>query len=310
MKKLEDTCVSYYYGFGCKRPMDMNLLQILTTGRYEDKILEIRNTEDKKIKATLKERLPLFTPSGRFRNLSASGFIEHSGFICIDIDKKHNLYVPDYGNLKDRIKELPFVAYCGRSVSGEGYYCMIPIAYPEKHTQHFYSLSEAFVAIGIAIDEACSSVVHKRFVSFDPDPYINNEAETYEGLVEELPESVKRSQTSASCCAENDPDLRHKVDMYIAALVEYQIDITEGRKNWLSIGCAFANTFDEEGREMFHAVSQFHADYNSIETDRLFIDLLGRGYSYNIGTFFHYAHKANITAYISPFADESEKSEE
>ena len=36
------------------------------------------------------------------------------------------------------------MAYCGLSVSGKGFWGLIPIANPDKHRLHFTALKEAF----------------------------------------------------------------------------------------------------------------------------------------------------------------------
>ena len=307
MNKLEDTYVSYYYGFGHKYPTTQNLFYILTTDRFKDQVLRIRDTPDKETRSVLKRQLPSFTPSGRFYNLSASSLIEYSGFICIDIDRQGNLDVSDYDNLKDLIKRFPFIAYCGKSAGGNGYYCMVPIAYPDKHKQHFESLSQAFASIGITIDKACSSIAHKRFVSYDPEPYINTTAKIYENLKEEV--YNERLASDIINNVEIEDEKCKKALWYIGIIEKQGIDITEGYKNWIAIGFALAHTFGEDGRELFHRVSQFHDKYNPEETDYQFSNFLkGRSVKpATIGTFLWHCRKAGLDTYFNPWA-ESENS--
>jgi len=67
-----------------------------------------------------------------------------------------------------------------------------------------------------------------------------------------------------------------------------RIDITDGYDNWLSIGFALADEFGESGRQYFHAVSQFHPDYNPWKTDRQFTYCLrSGGKGITIASFFH-----------------------
>lgn len=132
----------------------------------------------------MKTRLPAFTPSGLFRGGAANTLLKLTGLICIDIDRKDNLQVEGYDRLKDQLGRLPYVAFCGRSAGGEGYYAIVPIAQPNKLLLHFRSLQTEFSAMGITIDPSCCDVSRKRFVSYDPEPYINQEAEIYEGLAD------------------------------------------------------------------------------------------------------------------------------
>ena len=69
--------------------------------------------------------------------------------------------------------------------------------------------------------------------------------------------------------------------------------LTEGYSAWFEIGCALAAEFDESGRDMFHAVSRWHPDYNGDDCDAKFDECLKVG-GYTIATFFHYCKEARI----------------
>lgn len=269
--------------------------------------MAVRNEADAVRKKELKGRLPVFTPSGLFRGNGASTLIRPTGLICIDIDGKDNRHVEDYGNLKQRLGKLPYVAFCGISVGGEGYYALIPIAQPDKFLRHFRSLQAEFSAMGITIDPACCDVSRKRFVSFDPEPYINQEAETYEGLADELV-AFAPTLTAYGCADSTDGSvLLNEVRKYIHIIEKKEIDITVGWWAWFGIGCALHHTFGESGREMFHAVSQFHHLYNYPETDKLFNSIakgrIDSGKPITIATFFRYARFYKVDVMVD-FWDE------
>ena len=56
-----------------------------------------------------------------------------------------------------------------------------------------------------------------------------------------------------------------------------------------------ANEFGEDGREYYHAVSQYHPKYNQRQTDGRFDYCLRKRYNYGIGTFFYHCSVFGIT---------------
>jgi hypothetical protein len=141
--------------------------------------LAVRSETDPIKKAALKKLLPAATISGTFTQRNVKGLVKHSGFICLDLDRKDNNHISqsEWNTLKDRLKEVENISYMGLSCSGTGYFILIPIAFPEKHKQHFEYLRNAFLSLGIIIDKSCSDVSRLRFASYDPEPYINENAE-------------------------------------------------------------------------------------------------------------------------------------
>lgn len=271
------------------RPLDHKSLQIPCSGCPD----RIRRKEEKE----LKTRLPAFTPSGLFRGGAANTLLKPTGLICIDIDRKDNLQVEGYDRLKDQLGRLPYVAFCGRSAGGEGYYVIVPIAQPKKLLLHFRSLQTQFSAIGITIDPSCCDISRKRFVSYDPEPYINQEAEIYEGLADgaAVPD-ITGNATLSGTDSEDEP--LKEVLKYIQIIEQKKVDITAGYANWLRIGYALHNAFGDFGRELFHRVSSFHSRYSYVETDRLFSGL-SKGNCANqvtIRTFFYFIRQHGLDA--------------
>ena len=169
------------------RPKWINLLDLLLAepGEYGPTIERIRTTSDPDELTSLKKQIPAFSPSGLFAHRSKGGLIAHTGLIALDIDAKGNAdELRNYGDLKSELAKIPFVAYAGQSVSGTGYWALIPIKDPARHKQHFQALEIAFGNAGLIIDPACSDVTRLRFWSYDPDPYINHFATTWQSEYE------------------------------------------------------------------------------------------------------------------------------
>lgn len=155
-------------------------MQWLKSADHSDKVKAIRATDDKEKRDELKAKLPGITPSGTFGYRDQNKLIDHSGLIQFDIDSHDNEHLKNYSKLKEQIINISNVAYCGLSVSGRGYWGLVPIKYPDKHKAHFRALSAAFESFGMRIDQAPKNVASLRGYSFDPDGYFNHNAEVFE----------------------------------------------------------------------------------------------------------------------------------
>ena len=163
-------------------PRTINLLQWLISAKYQNVVQSIRTTVDKKERDRIKATLPAITPSGVFTRREASALIAHSGFICLDIDYKGNEDIANYAALKEQLCRIPNVAYCGQSVSGTGYFVLIPITEPLQHGNQFRALRKIFQKrFGIRIDDT-PDVSRLRGYSYDHEAYFNHQATSFSGI--------------------------------------------------------------------------------------------------------------------------------
>lgn len=257
-----------------------SLKDVLYSEKVKAKVDEIRSTGNK----DLKKSLPSFTASGVFSIRSDAGLVEHSGVVCIDIDKKDNTHLENFSELKQLIKSIPYVSYCGLSVSGEGYFVLIPIKDAQSHKEHYVSICEDFKRCGIVSDASCKNVSRLRFMSHDSSPYINNEAIVYSRLPIEKKQSIYSASSNSS-----DSD----IEAVLREIVSRNIDITGSYQQWLEIGASIASEYSERGRAYFHQISQFSNKYTMSETDKKYDDCL-KMHSFGIGTFFYYAKQYAI----------------
>lgn len=269
-------------------PKEVNLMSWLTSAKYADKVKQIREISDKAERDKLKATLPGITPSGTFTYREEKNLIDHSGLIQFDIDGKDHTHIGNFSDLKKHISGINNVLYCGLSVSGKGYWGLVPIKHPDKHKSHFRALHKAFEKLGLNIDKAPSNVASLRGYSFDPDGYFNHNAKIFSSLDRPPARKVERTHY--------DNDSRSDVEALIEQIQANRIDITGGYDEWLKIGFAFADKFGEAGRDYFHAVSQFHPDYNERQTDKKFDDCIkGNGQGVTISSFFYLAKRYGIT---------------
>jgi hypothetical protein len=298
---MKNTIISRFSNIKSKIPENVILWDWLNDTTYKNSVLRIRTLTEKEEIRKLKSQLPCVTISGQFMLRNSNALIKHSGYICIDIDGGDNLHLNDFCKVRDELIKIKNIAYAALSVSGKGVFCLIPIKYPEKHKEHFEALKIQFLKIGITIDKACSDVSRLRIYSFDSDAYFNESPVTFNQVFEYKP--VKKNE-SKKAFEESKPNLKktylngnttHSRVMKVADKVSNSgVDMTENYEQWFQIGCALANEFGEDGREMFHLVSQNHSGYQEVYCNTIFSDCLGGGYSYSIGTFFYWASQYGI----------------
>lgn len=267
--------------------------QFLNDTSRIDKIRQLRAARDQETRKRIKKSLPQATISGVFNApRHTSTLVQHSGLICIDIDRKDNMNVPRFAYLKTEVLAgMSEVAYAALSVGGKGYFVIIPIKYPHKHREHFLQLQRDFKARGITIDRACADVTRLRTMSYDPDPVVNSDASVYSGLYEEpAQQQLQRRRMTA---AHDDGETWNKVVACVNMIAANRIDITQGYTNWFRIGAALS-TLGEKGRDLFHTVSSFNEQYKYSETNRMFTSLVSRQLRITISTFFYYCTQYGI----------------
>jgi hypothetical protein len=272
-------------------PNDVNLLDWLNSMEEKESVLKLRELKNKEERDKVKASLPAITPSGTFYHRSEKGFIKHSGFIQFDIDQKDSLHILNFGKLKEQISKIPNVAYCGLSVSGTGYWGLVPIADPDKHTHYFKKLQRCFRKLGIVIDPAPRSIASLRGSSYDEDAYFNHQAvaltcwdeSTYTKPTNKFNYSGSKDERMVQACLQE--------------IIRKKLDITTSYETWFVLGCSIAHTFGEKGRSYYHQLSQFHPKYNQTETDRKYNECLRPcELPCTIATFLHHCRQANIMA--------------
>lgn len=176
---MKNTVVSLYESIYAQSNKKVSLWDCLTTlqEKWKDKVLRMRAESDETTQNEMKKNLPCFTVSGSFSGKATKSTLEkHSGFIALDIDKKDNLSIDNFADLKNQCKYIPWVSYCGYSSRGEGFFLILPIADPSKHQAYFDCLEKVFKHFGVTLDPQCGNVNRFRYASYDSEPYINENA--------------------------------------------------------------------------------------------------------------------------------------
>ena len=137
-----------------------------------------------------------------------------------------------------------------------------------------------------------------RFVSYDSEPYINDNAEPFritDAATKPKPNPTKTTVVLGQRTWNESPEATlDKVARLTELVVRRGIDLTDGYSNWIEIGMALAN-LGEAGREFFHAVSSVYPGYDRTKADTKFTNLLRTTRKVTIATFFHQCEAHGIT---------------
>ena len=293
MKSVLDVEVSCFQSYASTNPKPVNLLTWLTSDKYANQIQTIRMLDDKAARDQIKASLPAITVSGTFHpSRKEEHLVKHSGLICIDIDLKGNEHIVNFKTLKEQLFHIENVAYAGLSASGNGFFLIIPIAYPKRHKEHFAAIRRDFSSLGLAIDTAPKNVVSLRGYSWDSDALFRHHARSYRKWAKQETVENKKILSIISFQAIQRMDTKARVEQLVQQIVKHQIDITQQEEDWFRLACAFANEFGEKGREYFHAVSQFYPEYQSQNANQKFNHALqGKYRRIGIQTFFYLSIK-------------------
>lgn len=187
--ELMQTKVAYMDNV-CDRQSDTITLQDALTkaASIQDKQAELRALTDKTaMQAYKRNNFPAFAPSVTFTKdgTTKDNVKQINPIICIDIDGQDNNYMST-SQMKQIVSKIPYVVYAQESCSGKGIFCLIQVADTNKFKEHFNALQELFKQHGLSIDAQCSDINRKRFVAYDPVPYINRNATIYKDIKEDI----------------------------------------------------------------------------------------------------------------------------
>ena len=222
---------------------EISLRDFLFCDKYKEQIEHIRSIKDEEQQKSLKKQLPLAAISGTFApTRKADNLVAHSNLLCVDIDKKDNMGVSWFDDLKHEWHNIPQILYAGRSIRGEGWFAIFHIAYPEKHRAHFEALQRDFANSGLVVDKFCKDVSRMRTISYDPEPYVNEAATLYTKVWVEPKPTIHIPYSGGDDIAQ--------VEKCCCIIADRGIDITATYDDWFHVGVALAS-LGERGRSLF-----------------------------------------------------------
>ena len=295
-KEPLDVIVSSYPNVTDTTGTEVNLKDFILSGKYKEVAEQIRcgATADERhdIKKQLYNQIPAVTVSGRFSQHNSEHLIEASGLICIDIDWKDNVDImPQVPSI---LQKLKYVAYCGKSISGDGYFAIIPIENPKHFKQHFYALEEEMKSYGIVIDKSCKDITRLRYASYDADGYYNPNATTYYWELDKeaktatnSKEKVTKKRLSPTSSSMTDAEM---VGKQLEFLKSSSSTIPDDYDTWFKVGMALNSGLGEDGRTFFHEFSKLSDKYNEDECNTQYDNIISHydgDSDITLGTLFH-----------------------
>jgi len=245
-----------------------SFLNLVKYGKWKSIIEKIRIEEDKDKRSWLKRSLPSVTISGTFGERKEELLMEHSGFICIDID---------YFNDKTELINDPYTYAVMKSSSGAGLAVLVKIN-PAKHKESFKWLQNYYyVSFGIKIDSAPQNVASLRFVSFDPELHLNTKSKLSKTLVDK-----PKKTPSLPIVVPGDT-----VGEMIMECVNLGHNIAYDYDSYMKLGFAIADGFGESGRGWFYSLCSVSEKYDSRHAEKQYnISLKGNKHGITVGTLY------------------------
>lgn len=253
-----------------------NYFSNIKNGLWQDLVLKYRTGDVKK------ESIPAITSSGTFNERKKDLLIEHSGFICIDIDAKDQVIKFDI----EQIKQDPYVYVCHQSLGGFGYALFFKID-SAKHKEAFLGLEKYLLDnYKLIVDPAPQNVASLRFVSYDPNLYQNDKAKTFKTYLKK--EKKKDTYTYY-------PTTQNDFDDIVREVTNRGLNLCDDYDTWVKFAFALATEFGDNGRAYFHAFSCTSAKYDYSATDKMFdIAVKRKGNGVTIATIYYHCKNNGI----------------
>lgn len=260
------------------KPIELSkILHAIKIGHWKNTIEKLRGITEEKEQKAYKNTLPCFTPSGIFSTRTVDGLKEHSGILVVDIDTKENPGLMNECNeIRQHLIEDKYTYFLFDSCRGSGLAIGVLID-KSRHIDTFQFLENYYKdKHGLIIDKGCKDVSRLRFVSHDPQLFLNDKAETVKVPV------IEHVLTNYD-----------KIKAIVASGKMLGDDTYE---SWLKQGFALANEFGEDGRSYYHALSQRSSKYNQVDCDKKYDNCIStnRG-AYTFATIMHLAKQAGVT---------------
>ena len=287
MNNVLNVNVGLYKNYRNNTGTEIDLFRFLTTPNknFDLEKLRLKYPDKARFNKKVKDNLPAITPSGIFKPTRATdNLVKHTGLMAVDID--FDAQKIDMDVIFNKMKELNYIAYLGKSCGGKGLFGIMPIAYPEKHNFHFLSIEKNLLSMGIVIDTNCKDITRTRLYSYDADAYFNLNAVPYSFLY--VP-PVNQYNYVTTTLDFDDP----KFQNMIADIQENHINIAESYSNWCKTATILHNELGEDGRDIFHVISSQSRKYDKDECDDMYDKMSRYPYpSLQIGTLYYMYNEA------------------
>ena len=203
-----------------------------------------------------------------------------NGLIVIDVD----------GQINEDLKNDEYTYIYHKSFGGDGL-CIFVRINPDKFEDSFDGLADYYHKnYNVTIDQSCKNRNRLRYLSYDPDIYVNDKAKKY------IAKEVKKFQAPKDT---NFIYTKSDFDFILEQIKERNIDLcNEDYHTYIRIGLSLFDKFGIAGEETFHFICQFGNKYNREKTSKDWKGLCKNSTGkVKIGTFYYYCKQANIQIY-------------
>jgi len=219
------------------------IIQRIKNGKAKDIVDLVRQAPNKKEADKIKSTLHCILFAGEFSERNGNGLVEHSGLMCVDFDK----YPSTDAMLEhfEILKQNKHFILLFVSPSGFGYkgVVKIPEATKETHPKYFTAFQKEFDFD--YWDKSCSNVDRVCYESYDPNIYVNYNAEIFEPNLIDVGYSV--SEKSPLIPITDEDKIIEKIMAF-----DWKKDFVEGERN--------SFVFDLAGMFCEYGVSQSTAE--------------------------------------------------
>lgn len=154
------------------------IIQRIRDGASKQKIIAIRQEQDKEKRNELKKSLPAILFSGEFKQRNSDGLIKHSGLMCLDFDGFTS--VEEMEDYRAIVQKNKYVYLCFISPSGNGLKAVIKVkddltkvTHPKVFSQFQKEFNYNYFDLHNSnVDRVC-------YESYDPNIFVNENAEIY-----------------------------------------------------------------------------------------------------------------------------------
>jgi hypothetical protein len=241
-------------------------------GRWQDFITRVRAHPYKSEPyEEAKKRLPAFTACATFlpgtRELSTVATLTY--LVGLDFDEKDNP-----GKLAWARRQLEHDHYtwcCAASAGGQGIFVLVRVSVNAATSEWFDDLKDYYrLVYGLKVDSGCRDVTRLRYISYDPNLHLNDNASVYTPapLLPERPRVISPTQLAAAKHYADGIDSAFDLEACVREVERRRTDITADGGRWVALGYALAGVMGESGRSYFHRLSCFHPRYRPGQTDR------------------------------------------
>jgi hypothetical protein len=150
----------------------------IRTGKSKELLSRIRLEPEKEVRNALKMGLPSICFSGTFNTRNAEGLIKHSGLMCLDFDGFED---EDTATAwRDTLTGWEYTYALFTSPSGNGLKVIvrIPETDAQGHKQYFEAIEQHWAECKY-FDTSTSDVCRVCYESYDPELYVNTEADIW-----------------------------------------------------------------------------------------------------------------------------------